>query len=91
MTNFGVDVPKPVEPPTRAFTIIASAIWLAVSVPFFYLAHLYTNWPLLGLENWRACIFAIVATGCVVVAIVIPPRYRMALTGTNVRWWARLR
>ena len=91
MSNLGVDVARAIKPPSRAYSMLATVIWLATSVPFFYLAYLYARWPPFGLENWRGWIFAIVGAGCVVIAIVIPPRHRLAITGTNVRWWARLR
>ncbi len=89
MTNLGVDVPSPIARPSRAIATLASAIWLTVSVPFFYLAYLYCNWPPTSPVNWRGWIFAAVAMACVVIALAAPPRYRVALTGIKVRWWAR--
>lgn len=91
MTNLGVDVDSSITPPSRALAMLASAIWLAVSVPFFYAAYLYSTWPPTGLANWRGWIFAAVAAGCAVTAILVPPRYRVAIAGTKVRWWARFR
>jgi hypothetical protein len=70
--------------------VLASVIWLLVSLPFFYLAFLYWYWLQSVFANWRGWIFAACASACVLVATVVPPRYRLAIVGTRVRGWNRL-
>ncbi len=90
MSDLGVNVPSAMRDPPRAYARIASAIWLAVSAPFFVLASLYWNWPLSVFMSWRGWVFAAVAVACVLMATVAPPRWRIAIVGTKVRWWGRL-
>jgi hypothetical protein len=89
MTDLGVNVPPPLAEPPRAYVRIASAIWLCVSLLFFTLASLYWNWPQSVFAQWRGWVFAAVAASCVLMATVVPPRYRLAIVGTRVRWWGR--
>ncbi len=89
MTDLGVDVPPPLTAPTRAQARLASAIWCCVSLPFFYLSAVYWNWPQSVFVQWRGWVFAAAAAGCVLVATVVPPRYRLAIVGARVRWWGR--
>jgi hypothetical protein len=89
MSDLGVNVPSPMREPPRAYARIASAIWLAVSVPFFVLASLYWNWPQSVFVSWRGWVFAAVAVVCVLMATFAPPRWRIAIVGTKLRWWGR--
>ena len=89
MKNLGVEVSEPMRSPPRSYALIASAIWLAASLPFLYLSYLYSNWPSELFISWRGWVFATVAIACVLMATVVPPRYRLAIAGTKVRWWGR--
>lgn len=90
MTDLGVMVPPPARNPPRSHAMIASAIWLAVSAPFFYLAYLYSGWPAAAwFVSWRGWVFAAVAVACVLMATVVPARYRIAIVGTRLRGWGR--
>jgi hypothetical protein len=89
MTDLGVNVPPPLSEPPRAWARIASAIWFCVSLPFLYLAGRYWNWPQAMFTDWRGWVFAAAAASCVLMAMVVPPRYRLAIVGTRVRWWGR--
>lgn len=90
MKDLGVRVPPLMKEPPRAFAVIASAIWTVVSLPFFYLASLYWNWPESVFVEWRGWVFGLVASVCVLMATIVPPRYRVAIVGTKVRGWGRL-
>ncbi|MGH8616942.1 MAG: hypothetical protein ACREUW_04575 [Burkholderiales bacterium] len=88
MTDPGVEVPPPLDEPPRAWVIIASVIRLGVSLPFFYLAYLYWHWQAV-FADWRGWVFAATAAVCVLMATVVPPRHRLAIVRTRVRWWGR--
>jgi hypothetical protein len=90
MSDLGIDIPPLPREPSRAHAFIASGIWLIVSLPFFYLASPYWSWPASVFSGWRGWVFGIVATACVLMAVVVPPRHRVAIVGTRVRAWARL-
>ena len=90
MSHLGVNVPAPMCDPPRLYARIASVIWLAVSMLFFVLAYLYSNWPQSMFVSWRGWVFAAVALACVLMAAVAPPRWRIAVVGTRVRGWGRL-
>jgi hypothetical protein len=90
MANLGVKVPPLMRDPPRAYALVASVIWLAVSAPFIYLAYLYRNWPGSVFADWRGWIFALAALACVLMATVVPPKYRIAVVGTQLRGWRRL-
>lgn len=89
MTDLGVEVPPRVGNPPRTHAILASAIWLAVSLPFCYLAYLYRDWPTSFFVSWRGWVFALVALACVLMATIVPARYRISIVGTRLRWWGR--
>ena len=84
MSTFGVDVPPTTREPSRAYTVLASAVWLAVALPFGYLGIAYWNWPTSVFADWRGWIFALTSLGCVLMATVVPPRYRVAIVGTKL-------
>jgi hypothetical protein len=88
--DLGVEVPPLPRNPPRVLALIASAIWLLVSLPFFYLAYLYWNWPQSLFSHWRGWIFAAAALACIAMATLVPPRYRIAVAGTRLRAWARV-
>jgi hypothetical protein len=90
MSNLGVEIPPQMRKPQRKYALLASAIWLAVSLPFFYLAYLYGNWPESVFIDWRGWVFALVAIACVLMATVVPPRYRIAIVGTQLHGWGDL-
>ena len=69
--------------PPRSFAIIASVIWIAVALPFFYLAYLHRNWPAGWFVDWRGWVFFPVAILAVLMATVVPPRYRIAIVATR--------
>lgn len=85
--SLGVDVPAMKREPSRAMVRIATAIWIAVAVPFGYLAGLYWNWPASVFSDWRGWVFAAAAVACVLLATVVPARYRVAIVGTRVSGW----
>lgn len=85
--SLGVDVPPVRRAPSRAVVRIATAIWLAVAVPFAYLAGLYWNWPVSVFTDWRGWVFAAAALACVLLATLVPPRYRVAIVGTRLHGW----
>jgi hypothetical protein len=89
MTHLGVKVPPLIKEVPRAYAILASAIWLLVSLPFFYLAYLYWNWPQSLFIQWRGWVFALAALGCVVMATIVPAKYRLGVVGTKVLGWGR--
>ncbi len=76
--------------PPRSFAIIASVIWIVVAVPFFYLAYLHRNRPASWFVDWRGWVFFTVAVLAVLMATVVPPRYRIAIVATRLRGWGRL-
>lgn len=90
MSNLGVEVPPRMRQPPRSYALLASALWLAVSLPFFYLACLYGNWPKSVFADWRGWVFADVAIVCVLMAVVVPARYRIAVVGTRLHGWGDL-
>ena len=90
MTNLGVKVPPLVSNPPPSYTMIATFIWGMVSLPFFYLAYLYWDWPHSLFTQWRGWVFAAAALGSALMAIIVPARYRLAIAGTKVLAWARL-
>jgi hypothetical protein len=90
MKHLGVSVPPLMRAPSRAFSVIASAIWIVVSLPFFYLAYLYWNWPQSVFIDWRGWVFGSVAVACILMATIVPPRYRVAVVGTKLRGWGRV-
>jgi hypothetical protein len=83
--HLGVRVPPLMSEPPRVYAALASAIWILVSLPFTYLAYLYWNWPESVFAEWRGWIFGSVALACVLMATVVPPRYRVAIVGTKLR------
>lgn len=90
MVKLGVVVPPMMRNPPRAYALIASAIWLAVSLPFLYLAHLSWNWPESVFADWRGWVYSSLAVACLLMATVVPPRYRITVVGTGLRGWRRL-
>ena len=88
--SLGIEVPAPMRAPSRVHALVASAIWLLVSLPFFYLASVYWGWPQSLFIDWRGWVFLLVALACVLAATVVPPRCRVAVVGTKVKAWARL-
>ena len=68
MTHLGVKIPPLIHKPPRAYVILARVVWLTVSLPFFYLAYLYWNWPQSLFIQWRGWVFALVAIECVLMA-----------------------
>ena len=49
MSRLGVEIPAAMGKPQRSHFLLASIVWLAISLPFFRLAYLY--------RNWRNCLF----------------------------------
>lgn len=90
MSKLGVKVSDPMKRPPRSYAIVASTVWLVVSLPFFYLSYLYWNGPVEFFTHWRGWVFAAVAVACVLMATVVPPRYRLAILGTKLRGWGSL-
>ncbi len=90
MVKLGVVVPPLMRDPPRVYALIASAIWLAVSLPFFFLSYLYWNWPDSVFTDWRGWVYSFAAMACVLMATIVPPRYRIALVGSKLRRWRRL-
>lgn len=90
MKDLGVKVPPLMKEPPRAYALIASGLWAAVSLPFFFLAYLYWNWPESVFADWRGWVFGLVAVACVLMATIVPARYRVAIVGTKLRGWGRL-
>jgi len=90
MTDIGVTVPPLIREPTRAQAAIGSGVWFVVSLPFGYLASLYWNWPASVFLQWRGWVFAAAALACLVMATVVPVKFRLAILGTRVRGWADL-
>ncbi len=90
MKLFDVKVPPLIREPTRAHAVVGSLVWVAVSLPFCYLASLYWNWPEAVFVNWRGWIFALAALACLLMATVVPVKYRLAILGTRVLAWAHL-
>ena len=90
MGHLGIDVPALGREPPRSYARVASAIWLGLAVPFFVLAWLHADWRHAPFAQWRGWVFGAAALGCVLMATVVPPRYRLALVGTRVRAWGPL-
>ena len=88
--DLGVEVPTLMSEPPRIYSILASIIWIIVSLPFFYLAYQYRNWPDSVFVNWRGWIFAATACCCILMATVVPARYRIAIVGTRLRTWNKM-
>jgi hypothetical protein len=83
------DLGAPASPPAPALAHLASALWLALALPFALLALLYwQGWPA-GFGSWRGTASAVVAGGCVLMAIVAPARLRVRMIGLQHRWWGR--
>jgi hypothetical protein len=90
MTDLGVKIPPLMAKVPRAYAILASVIWLVVALPFCYLAYVYWDWPQSLFSQWRGWVFALAGLGCIAIATIVPPRYRVAILGTKLRAWARL-
>ena len=87
--SLGVEVPPLPRNPSRALGRIASAIWLAVAVPFAYAASLYWAWPAGVFADWRGWVFTCASVVCVLMATVVPRPYRVAICGTRLHGWGR--
>ena len=82
----GVELPPPLRAPPRSLARLASAIWLAVALPFAVLAALDGALPdPRAATSWRGLAALAVVVGCAALAFAVPPRWRIGLAGLRRR------
>jgi uncharacterized membrane protein YbhN (UPF0104 family) len=82
----GVELPPPLRAPPRSLARLASAIWLAVALPFVLLAVLDGALPdPRAAASWRGLAALAVVAGCALLAFAVPPRWRIAWAGLRRR------